>query len=126
VLTFLSNYGTMNSYLNDIISNAPVVIVIITTLVVTIVEAARKTRPVIAYYISMTGLAFAIVLALSNLTVEGSSFGGMLFYGGYANFFGALYCFVSFFTVILSRKYFNGKSTIAANFISYCSLLLLA
>jgi NADH-quinone oxidoreductase subunit N len=31
----------------------------------------------------------------------------MLLYGGYANFFAALFCFVSLFTVILSRNYFE-------------------
>jgi NADH-quinone oxidoreductase subunit N len=55
----------------------------------------------------MTGLAFAAVFAITNLTAEGSSFNGMLLHGGYANFFGALFCFVSFFTVILSRNYFE-------------------
>ena len=97
----------MNSYLNDLVANAPVMIVTITVLVAMLVEAVRKTRPVATYYVSMTGLAFAAVFAITNLTVEGSSFGGMLLHGGYANFFGALFCFVSFFTVILSRNYFE-------------------
>jgi NADH-quinone oxidoreductase subunit N len=97
----------MNSYLNDLVVNAPVMIVIMTVLIAMLVEAIRKTRPVITYYVSMTGLAFAAMFAITNLTVEGSSFGGMLLHGGYANFFGALFCFVSFFTVILSRNYFE-------------------
>jgi NADH-quinone oxidoreductase subunit N len=97
----------MNSYLNDLVANAPVVIVTITVLAAMLVEAVRKTRPVTTYYVSMIGLAIATVFALTNLTVEGSSFGGMVLYGGYANFFGALFCFASFFTVILSRNYFE-------------------
>ncbi|MGA3286408.1 MAG: NADH-quinone oxidoreductase subunit N [Bacteroidota bacterium] len=97
----------MNSYLNDLVANAPVMIVTITVLVAMLVEAVRKTRPVATYYVSMIGLAFAAVFAITNLTVEGISFGGMLLHGGYANFFGALFCFVSFFTVILSRNYFE-------------------
>ena len=97
----------MNSYLNDLVANAPVMIVTMTVLVVMLVEAVRKTRPVATYYVSITGLAFAAVFAITNLTVEGLSFGGMLLHGGYANFFGALFCCVSFFTVILSRNYFE-------------------
>jgi NADH-quinone oxidoreductase subunit N len=97
----------MNSYLNDIISNAPVMIVIITALAVMIGEAVRKTRPIAAYYVTITGLAFAALFSITNLKVEGSSFGGMVLHGGYANFFGALFCFVSSFTVILSRNYFE-------------------
>jgi NADH-quinone oxidoreductase subunit N len=97
----------MNSYLNDLVANAPVMIVAMTVLVAMLVEAVRKTRPVAIYYVSMIGLAFAAVFAITNLTVEGTSFGGMLLHGGYANFFGALFCFVSFFTIILSRNYFE-------------------
>jgi NADH-quinone oxidoreductase subunit N len=82
-------------------------IVTLTVLVAMLVEAVRKTRPIATYYVSMTGLAFAAVFAIMNLTVEGPSFGGMVLHGGYANFFGALFCFVSFFTVILSRNYFE-------------------
>jgi len=97
----------MNSYLNDLGANAPVMIVTITALVAMLVEAVRKPRPVATYYVSMTGLAFAAVFAITNLTVEGLSFGGMVIHGGYGNFFGAFFCFVSFFTVVLSRSYFE-------------------
>jgi NADH-quinone oxidoreductase subunit N len=97
----------MNSYLNDIILNAPVMILIITALGAMIVEAVRKTRPMTTYFVSLIGLAFSGVFAITNSSVEGSSFSGMLLYGGYANFFAALFCFVSLFTVILSRNYFE-------------------
>jgi len=55
----------------------------------------------------LTGSAFAGVYAVANPAIEGSSFGGMLLHGGYANFFGAFFCFVAFFTVILSKDYFE-------------------
>jgi NADH-quinone oxidoreductase subunit N len=97
----------MNSYLYDILANAPVMIVTITALAAMLVEAVPKTRPVASYYISMTGLAIAAIYAVTNLTVEGLSFGGMLLHGGYANFFGVLFCLISFFTVVLSRNYFE-------------------
>lgn len=101
------NYEPMNSYLNDIVANAPVMIISITALVAMLVEAVRKSRPIAVYYVSLSGLALAAVFALTNLTIEGTSFGGMLLHGGYANYFGALFCFISFFTVILSRNYFE-------------------
>ena len=97
----------MNSYLNDIILNAPVMILIITALGAMIVEAVHKTRPIVTYFVSLIGLAFAGVFSITNLTAEGSSFGGMVLHGGYANFFGALFCFASSFTVILSKNYFE-------------------
>ena len=68
----------MNSYLNDILSNAPVMTVTGTALIAMVVEAARKTKPVATYYVSLVGLAVAIYFAVSNLTFEGQSFGGMV------------------------------------------------
>jgi NADH-quinone oxidoreductase subunit N len=97
----------MNSYLNDLVANAPILIVTVTVLAAMLVEASRKTQPVAVCIVSMVGLAFAAVVAATNLTAEGSSFGGILLHGGYANFFGALFCFISFFTVVLSRNYFE-------------------
>ncbi len=97
----------MNSYLNDIFSNAPVMIVTLTALAVMIVEAGRKTKPDVASYVSLAGLAIAILFAVSNLSVEGQSFSGMVRHGGYANFFGALFCIIAFMTVIFSRNYFE-------------------
>jgi NADH-quinone oxidoreductase subunit N len=100
----------MNSYLNDIVSNAPVMTVTATALVAMIVEAVRKTRPVATYYVSMTGIIAATVFAVSNLGPEGRSFSEMLRHGGYANFFGALFCAAALFTVILSRNYFERQN----------------
>jgi len=97
----------MNSYLNDILANVPVMIVTVTALAAMLVEAVRKTRPIAVYYVCLTGSAFAGVYAVANPAIEGSSFGGMLLHGGYANFFGAFFCFVAFFTVILSKDYFE-------------------
>jgi NADH-quinone oxidoreductase subunit N len=97
----------MNSYLNDILSNAPLMIVTVTALVAMIVEAARKTKPVVTSYVSLAGLAIAALFAVSNLTAEGQSFGGMVRHGGYANFFGTLFCVVACMTVVLSRNYFE-------------------
>jgi NADH-quinone oxidoreductase subunit N len=97
----------MNSYLNDILSNAPVMTVTGTALIAMVVEAARKTKPVATYYVSLVGLAVAAYFAISNLTLEGISFGGMVRNGGYANYFGTLFCIVAGMTFILSRNYFE-------------------
>lgn len=71
----------MNSYLNDILSNAPVMTVTVTALAAMIVEAARKTKPNATSYVSLAGLAIAVFFAVSNLNVEGQSFGGMVRHG---------------------------------------------
>jgi NADH-quinone oxidoreductase subunit N len=97
----------MNLYVTDIVSNAPMMIVIITALIAMIVEAARHTRPVTIYYVSLVGLIIAVIIASLNLKVEGRSFGGMVQHGGYSNYFGILFCVVAILTVILSRNYFE-------------------
>jgi NADH-quinone oxidoreductase subunit N len=97
----------MNSYLTDIITNAPLMIVIATALVAMIVEASRGTRPVVTFYVAMIGLGIALLFALFDLTDEGQSFGGMMLHGGYSNFFGSLFCLISILTAVLSRHYFE-------------------
>jgi len=57
--------------------------------------------------VSLIGLMIAGIFAISDLTTEGQSFGGMVRHGGYANYFGTLFCIVSGMTVILSRNYFE-------------------
>jgi len=99
----------MNSYVNDLIANAPLMTMIVTVLTAMIVEASRRTRPVATYYISLVGLTLATLLALSNLTIEGQSYGGMVRHGGYANFFGTLFCAAAFLTVTFSRSYFESQ-----------------
>jgi NADH-quinone oxidoreductase subunit N len=97
----------MNSYLTDLLANAPLMTMIVTVLIAMIAEASRQTRPVVTYYISLVGLTVVVFLALSNLTVEGQSYSGMMQHGGYANFFGILFCTAAFLTVLLSRNYFE-------------------
>ena len=97
----------MNSYVSDILSNVPVMTVTVTALVAMIVEATHRTKPAITSYVSLAGLAIAAIFAVSNLTIEGESFGGMVRHGGYANYFGTLFCVVACMTVLLSRNYFE-------------------
>ncbi|RPI05386.1 MAG: NADH-quinone oxidoreductase subunit N [Ignavibacteriae bacterium] len=97
----------MNSSINDILSNAPVMMVTVTALAAMMVEAVRKTRPVAVSVVSLAGLTAAAILAISNLSGEGLSFGGMIRHGGYANYFGALFCVAALMTVIVSRNYFE-------------------
>jgi NADH-quinone oxidoreductase subunit N len=102
-----NKYVFMNSYINDILYNVPMMIVTITALAAMIVEAARQTRPVTTYYVSLVGLMIAAIFAALNIKVEGQSFGGMVQHGGYANYFGALFCIIAILTVIFSRNYFE-------------------
>jgi NADH-quinone oxidoreductase subunit N len=100
----------MDSYINDILLNGPLMIVTITGLVVLVVEATRKTRPIIASYISIAGLLIAALLASFNLTTEGISFGGMLRHGGYSNYFGLIFSIVALLTVLISRNYLEQQN----------------
>jgi NADH-quinone oxidoreductase subunit N len=96
--------------MNDLLLNAPVMIIIITALAAMLVEAVRKTRARATYSISLCGLMMAAIFAVANLNGEGLSYGGMILSGGYGNFFGTLFCFAAFMTVILSRNYFEHQN----------------
>jgi NADH-quinone oxidoreductase subunit N len=81
-----------------------------TVLVAMLVEAARKTRPIVTYYVSLTGTGLAASFAALNIMTEGQSFSGMIQHGGYANFFCVLFNVVTFMTIILSRSYFERQN----------------
>ena len=93
--------------MNDILVNAPLMIMTATALVAIIVEAGRSTKPGAVSSISLGGLALACLVSLLTMSTEGESFGGMLRQGGYANFFGLLFCIIAGMTVVLSRNYFS-------------------
>ena len=99
----------MEILLSDFGKNLPLFVLICTVLIAIVAEAARKTRPVLIYYISLAGSALTAVLALFSFSDEGYSFSGMIQYGGYAAFFAALFNFIAFVTIILSRNYFESN-----------------
>lgn len=97
----------MNSYINDIVLNSPLMTVAMTGLIVLVVEASRKTRPGLTSVISIVGLLTAISLETFTISTEGLSFGGMLRYGGYANYFGLIFSISALLTVLISKQYFE-------------------
>ena len=97
----------MESYLSDLLKNSSLMIVTATVIVAILVEASRKTRPLITYFISIIGLVIALILAVFDRVGEDQSFGGMLLNGGFSNFFGTLFCVISILTATFARFYFE-------------------
>ncbi len=95
----------MNSTFADSISNSPLMIVALTGLIALIAEASQKTRPGLTSGISTAGLILALASTFFNLTTEGSSFGGMVRHGGYANYFSIIFLTSALLTVLVSREY---------------------
>jgi NADH-quinone oxidoreductase subunit N len=95
----------LNTYFADSVSSGPLVIVTLTGLIALIAEASKKTRPMLASGISAAGLVAALAVAFLNLSTEGLSFGGMIRYGGYANYFGIIFITAALSTVLISREY---------------------
>lgn len=100
----------MSTYLDYTYNNAPLMIVTCTALIAMLVEAVRGTKPKTLYFISLIGLSISAIMAILNLRTEGSTFGGMILYGGYCNFLTTLFCAASILTVILSRDYFERQN----------------
>jgi len=93
--------------LSDIGSSSPLFILICAGLFAIIIEATRKTRPVLTQYVGLIGSGLAAIAAALNIPTEGQSFNGMIQHGGYADFFGVLFNFITFATIIFSRDYFE-------------------
>jgi len=93
--------------LSDVTKNAALFILICTALIILIVEATRKTRPVFTQYIALIGSGLAAILAALSIPTVGQSFNGMIQNGGYADFFCVLFNFITFMTIIFSRNYFE-------------------
>jgi len=100
----------MDVYISDILLNAPFEIVVLTALIVLVLESTRGTRPNISSWTSIGGLSLAAVAALKNLGASVETFGGMLQSGGFANYYGALFCISAVMTILFSRNYFERQN----------------
>jgi NADH-quinone oxidoreductase subunit N len=100
----------MDVYISDILLNAPFEIVVLTALIVLVLESTRGTRPNISSWTSIGGLSLAAVAALTNLGASVETFGGMLQSGGFANYYGALFCISAVMTILFSRNYFERQN----------------
>ncbi|PKD45127.1 NADH-quinone oxidoreductase subunit N [Rhodohalobacter barkolensis] len=93
------------NYLHDIQSFLPGIVVAVTGLAAILITVFRKGTGSV-YYVSIVGLAVALVLAIQSLFGEaGTAFSGMIVYGGPAAFGTVVVLIGAFLSLILSRDY---------------------
>lgn len=93
------------NYLHDIQSFLPGIVVAVTGLAAILITVFKKGTGSV-YYVSIVGLAVALVLAIQSLFGEsGTAFSGMIVYGGPAAFGTVVVLIGAFLSLILSRDY---------------------
>ncbi|WP_069130805.1 NADH-quinone oxidoreductase subunit N [Rhodohalobacter halophilus] len=97
------------NYLHDIQSFLPGIVVAITGLTAILITAFKKSTGLV-YNVSLAGLVVATILAIQSLFGEaGTSFSGMIVYGGPAAFGGVIITLGTLLSLILSREYLQSK-----------------
>jgi NADH-quinone oxidoreductase subunit N len=96
-------------YLHDIQSFLPGIVVAVTGLAAILLAAFKKSVASV-YYLTLAGLAVALVIAIQSLFGDtGTAFSGMIVYGGPAAFGKVIVLLGSLLTVMISRDYLIDK-----------------
>lgn len=93
------------NYLHDIQAFLPGIVVAVTGLAAIMITAFKKSTGTV-YYVSLTGLLIATVLAIQSLFGDsGTAFSGMIVYGGPAAFGSVIVMVGTLLSLVLSREY---------------------
>src|SRR5512140_534352 len=95
----------MTNVLHDLLSTAPLSIVVLTALAVLTVDALSEKKELISWWLSLGGLVLAFLAAASAVGETGTAFGGMLTTGGFADYFAMVFTVAGFGSLLLSRAY---------------------
>jgi NADH-quinone oxidoreductase subunit N len=95
----------MNILNYDLSSILPIVFLAGLSIVVLLLEALIKKGAESSFWVSLLGLAVAIVLTIGSLPQRGAPFANMVNQGGYGSFFSVLFLSAALITVILSKEY---------------------
>jgi len=90
---------------SDITSSAPLVSLVVFSLLTLIVESWGKDKPVFSYWISLLGVAVSLLLSFGHLGAGTPVFGGMLLQGGFAGYCNIIFLSSALLTILLSRGY---------------------
>jgi NADH-quinone oxidoreductase subunit N len=90
---------------SDITSSAPLVSLVLFSLLTLIVESLGKDKPVLSYWVSLVGVAVSLALSFGNLGAGVRVFGGMLLQGGFAGYCNLIFLSSALLTILLSRDY---------------------
>jgi NADH-quinone oxidoreductase subunit N len=96
--------------LMDFYSSAPLMVATATGLLLILIEASRKGRPLISYYVSLVGLLSAGILAVMNYSSEHTAFFGMIRLGWYSNFLTVVFVSAAVLTILLARQYLQRQA----------------
>jgi NADH-quinone oxidoreductase subunit N len=113
----------MNQPLQDILATGPMMIVSVCALIVLTIEALKKDTEVLTCWVSIAGLALALAVAVGSLGSSGTAFSGMVTTGGYASYFGVVFCVSGVLTILLSKSYIRKEGMDHGE---YYALLLIA
>jgi len=97
----------MNTYLADVITNAPLIVLTVTGLLLIVIESSKNSRERISYSVGLVGLGVSGILAFFHLAPEQPTFNGMLRAGGYGSYFDIIFVLAAILTFLLSRSYFE-------------------
>jgi NADH-quinone oxidoreductase subunit N len=89
----------------DLVSSAPLLVVVGFALLALILEAASKGRPSLSYWVSLVGAVTALVLSFFDLDSGVPVFGGMLSQGGFAGYCNIVFLSSALLTIVLTRDY---------------------
>src|SRR5437764_580931 len=102
-------------------SIAPLLAVTCLSMLVLLSEALLENSEKVSYWITIIGLLFSITISLGAMPITGTAFNNMISFGGYGNFFSAIFLLSALLTVVLSRDYLQREG---ANFGEFYLLIL--
>ena len=92
---------------SDITSSAPLVSLVLFSLLTLIVESLGKDKPVFSYWVSLVGVAVSLVLSFRHLGAGTPVFGGMLLQGGFSGYCNIIFLTSALLTILMSRDYLD-------------------
>ena len=95
----------MGITLSDLTTSAPLVSLVLFSLLTLIVESWGKDKPVLSYWVSLLGVAISLLFSFGRLGSGTTVFGGMLLQGGFAGYCNIIFLSSALLTILLSRGY---------------------
>jgi NADH-quinone oxidoreductase subunit N len=95
----------MNTALHDLISTAPLTIVVVTALAVLVFDSLTKQKELITWWLSIGGLVLTFLAAVTTVGETGHAYSGMLTTGGFANYFAMVFVASGLASLLLSQSY---------------------
>ncbi|HET7153470.1 MAG TPA: NADH-quinone oxidoreductase subunit N [Candidatus Kapabacteria bacterium] len=99
----------------------PVIILSSCALLMMLVDSFMAHRRIFSFEIGILGYVAAVVAGIYNFQWQGTAFGGMIAFGGFANFFAVLFSMGGLLAFLFARPYLKKENINHAEF--YCLLM---